>query len=612
MSGGAIQKRAVVTVDTGVIRQPPFVPERLPLPTLPLAIVALFGIGASPAAWGFGFGPVPDSVVFGRALDVTVPLRLEAAESAAPGCLAADVHIGERQLPAAAVRVVFMPANTSGQGAGLRVHSAQAVDEPVLTVQLRAGCAASVSRRFVVFADPQTPERPSTALAVVAPLPREATTYPTPAAAGAAPAPRPPVARRAVAARHAAPRPSRIAPVAATVASKKAGPVQPAPVARLRLDEPELLSTQATADAAVRSAQEAAVAAGLAASAAAGRVVALEQQLQALRGDAAARQASLDAVRTQLSAVRQSDSTVPVLLALSSLLGAAVAWLGWRLHGVRRNLNGAWNALASSAAEPVVTEARADGSPLPITEPSVLPAPAAPLIAAPSSEAVAVALQDRPATVEDLLDLEQQAEFFIMLGQDDAAVELLMAHLRGTGGTSALPYLKLLEIHKRCGEHEAYERLRTRFNRRFNAYAPQWSDDLDKGLSLLDYPLVSTSLQAAWPTPAKAMAQLQALLYRKGDGDLFDLPAYRDLLVLYAVARDLAAQGHSGVADVDVLLPADEDAPRMTQALISSFGAFDTGVLDDRVTAPVDLDLGDIAAHGRGAAAVTATLAERV
>ena len=35
----------------------------------------------------------------------------------------------------------------------------------------------------------------------------------------------------------------------------------------------------------------------------------------------------------------------------------------------------------------------------------------------------------RELSVEELIDLEQQAEFFIVLGQDDAAIELLMAIL---------------------------------------------------------------------------------------------------------------------------------------------------------------------------------------
>jgi 23S rRNA pseudouridine2605 synthase len=37
-------------------------------------------------------------------------------------------------------------------------------------------------------------------------------------------------------------------------------------------------------------------------------------------------------------------------------------------------------------------------------------------------------------SVDEQIDLEQQADFFIALGHDDAAIDLLMAHMRSTGG----------------------------------------------------------------------------------------------------------------------------------------------------------------------------------
>src|SRR5439155_2393388 len=63
----------------------------------------------------------------------------------------------------------------------------------------------------------------------------------------------------------------------------------------------------------------------------------------------------------------------------------------------------------------------------------------------------------REVTVEELINLEQQAEFFLVLGQDDAAIDLLMGPLRSTGGSSPLPSLKLLEIYRRRNEREPYE-----------------------------------------------------------------------------------------------------------------------------------------------------------
>ncbi|MEK8052215.1 hypothetical protein AACH10_18330 [Ideonella sp. DXS22W] len=168
--------------------------------------------------------------------------------------------------------------------------------------------------------------------------------------------------------------------------------------------------------------------------------------------------------------------------------------------------------------------------------------------------------EPRDVTVEELLDLEQQVDFFMVLGQEDAAIDLLVGHIRSTGGTSPLPYLKLLEVYRQQGQAEAYERTRSRFNLRFNAYAPDWEADLEAGRLLEDYPGVVERLQRLWAAPLDAMAELEALLFRRQEGELFELPAYRELLLLYAVARDLDALAPAPAQrQVDVLLPLDDD-----------------------------------------------------
>jgi hypothetical protein len=203
----------------------------------------------------------------------------------------------------------------------------------------------------------------------------------------------------------------------------------------------------------------------------------------------------------------------------------------------------------------------------------------------------------RDVSIEELLDLEQQAEFFMVLGQDEAAVNLLAEHLRSTGGGSPLPYLKLLEIHHRRDDHAAYERMRQRFNQRFNAYAPQWGVDLTSGRLLEDYPGIVPRLQQVWGRPLDAVAELEALLYRKSRGELFDLPAYREVLILYALARDLLDLDVADAGSVDLLLPMsdvganDITAPASLRRL--GHDAFkDTMRPDDSLTnAPVDFVL---------------------
>ena len=199
-------------------------------------------------------------------------------------------------------------------------------------------------------------------------------------------------------------------------------------------------------------------------------------------------------------------------------------------------------------------------------------------------------------TIEELIDLEQQADFFVVLGQDDAAIELLVEHVRQTGGGSPLPYLKLLEIHRRRGDRADYERTRTRFNHRFNAYAPEWDVDLASGRSLEDYTGILPRLQQVWTKPIDAMAELESLLFRRSRGELFELPAYREVLFLYALARDLLDREAAGSGSVDLLLPMADGsdfgstapAPYLELGRDLTAGQNEP---EDRPTSPVDFDV---------------------
>jgi hypothetical protein len=188
----------------------------------------------------------------------------------------------------------------------------------------------------------------------------------------------------------------------------------------------------------------------------------------------------------------------------------------------------------------------------------------------------------REVSVEELIDLEQQAEFFVVLGQDDAAISLLESHVANTTGASPLPYLKLLEIYRRLGRKDDYERVQGQFNQRFNAHAPSWDADPQQGHALEEYPGVVERLQSLWSAPAKAMEVLEKSLTRPdASADTFELPAYRELLFLYAVARDLSERELHERANIDLLLPALEsgqgaddgvDKPSISEANVADSG----------------------------------------
>ncbi len=280
------------------------------------------------------------------------------------------------------------------------------------------------------------------------------------------------------------------------------------PVARLRLDmaEPMAAPAEPSADevieeaiAAVQMAASAARASAAAASASAQRIAALEQSVATLRAEASASRDEAASWRARADDHSAAGRWMKPLLLAVTALAIMAAWLAWRLRALREETQRAWRKVADSG-----TSAQATG-PIPLVTAELNPPVAVePAVAAAPSE-LPVELSGevmhertdllppgsrhddgapRDVSIEELLDLEQQAEFFVALGQDDAAIDLLMDHLRSTGGGSPLPYLKLLEIYRRRDDREAYERTRSRFNDRFNAYAPDWDSDLQAGRSL--------------------------------------------------------------------------------------------------------------------------------
>lgn len=311
----------------------------------------------------------------------------------------------------------------------------------------------------------------------------------------------------------------------------------------------------------------------------------LEQRLQRLQQESAGageKVAAMEARVRQAEEHRLSHPLVYGLAAACGLLLLAVAWLFMRQRrqeegqatwwqGAPEAADGADTApalgepsLDRTAAEfmPVRTD-RAPAliaPPVPAEAPSSRFADAPPTTAAPVTRSISIKSEAQEAvreiTVEELIDLEQQAEFFVVLGQDDAAIELLESHVQTTAGASPLPHLKLLEIYQRVGRRADYERVQTAFNGRFNAYAPSWESDLQQGHTLSEYPGVVERLQSLWSQPARAMEVLQVSLTRPDDSvETFDLPAYRELLFLYAVARDLSERDSQDRAPVDLVLP---------------------------------------------------------
>jgi len=624
-------------------------------PKFVIAVVAL-AIGGTAAA--LGFGAIRSNVTLGQPLSLAVPVQLAEGETLSAHCASAEVVAGDMKLAPGAVHVRVTQGRDASESV-LRITTSSAVEEPVLTVTVSAGCPARMTRTLVLLADPpllstdnvvlapppspplvtataepvaappQTTPGPSVTAAPVArqpssPPPRQATRPPSPPRSTAA----------AVTTRAAAVKPKPID--AAAPPQAKAPPVRRAasaePKSRLRLDAAQVSFDQAAVLAAQEQASAAramASAAEAAASVAEQRLRAMETEMKLLRADAKAQAEALLQLRQQLArdqAQRDKPSTLTVLLlGIAAALAVLVVWLGWRLHAQAQapRAEAWWDRAAVADADDEMAEFREPSRASAAMPRTAGPAPRAteglselseqagldsmyapPTVPAPTAVTIPpISARDaemsRAMSVDEQIDLEQQADFFIALGHDEAAIDLLMAHLRSTGGGSPLPFLKLLEIHRRRGQHEAYERTRIRFNQRFNGVAPEWDADPQAGRTLEDYPKALKRVQATWATPLDAMVELEAMLFRRGTGaESFDLPAYQDVLFLYQMARDLNQLGAAGAAsDVDVLLPmggvSQEAAPRADDGTIQLRPEFNLGQ-------PLELNLGGNAGRADG------------
>jgi hypothetical protein len=205
--------------------------------------------------------------------------------------------------------------------------------------------------------------------------------------------------------------------------------------------------------------------------------------------------------------------------------------------------------------------------------------------------------------VDELIDLEQEAEFFTLLGDDAAAIDLLERNIRRRGITSPLPYLKQLDLHRQLGAREAFDRAARRFGSHFAADAPRWEAAGDHGLGLQDHASAVAELQSLWPDPARALECIEAMLFPGPRGTLFGLSAYADLLTLHQVARELRRMPASDPAGVDLHLPLAEDDALAVMLSPSIFDTLATGA----ATAPMPTAR---SRAGAGAAGVDLDLSE--
>lgn len=580
-------------------------PTTAPRPTLLGALTPALALllGLPPQeAQALGLGRAQVHSTLGRPLDVSVPLTLADGEQLSDSCLRAEVTAGDARVPAGLLQ---MRVEGEPDQRRIRLRSQVRIDEPALRITLALGCPLLLTREFNAFVDPP-------ANAAAGPLPAPAPMPPVAAAAAAAqpaedavprarlevrPPPSPPKARPRVKPRPSGPRLTLERPeVLVAAAPKPAAPAASAPememTPELEAQISQLEATVAQLRAELLARQEAAQPVAPASAAE------LPASAPFLPEPFASAAAPTPAVLHSTRSVPYRDPMTWVMtLAMSLLAGAAAFYVSrWRDQRARREL-AYWRALHAAEgaglaplvepesvgrhvsvpvamAPPVASQAAVlpDEGQHQATrpQPRPMPWPPAPLVAPDGAsymrdtlplpvrpEAAATELPSDLTVADELLDLQQQVDFLQLLGQHEAAADLLATRLT-SGGAGAMPHLLLMELCQQRGEPEVFAELVKQFEQRFGTLAPQWSQSLSRGRSLDGCPSVIAHLQVVWSDSGAAMKMLQDLLAQGGGPGVmhFDLPAYRDLLTLYSVARDLFEAGLRS-DDVDLMLPID-------------------------------------------------------
>lgn len=149
-------------------------------------------------------------------------------------------------------------------------------------------------------------------------------------------------------------------------------------------------------------------------------------------------------------------------------------------------------------------------------------------------------------STQELSDIQQEAEFFVSLGEHDRAIEVLRAHIEAHPRASAMAWLELLGLHHQLGQRQDYEALQRDFERLFKVQLPAFDAfNTDLG-GLEDHPELLATLQALWPDPSVVEVIKDLIDRGPGEGqwgDALGLQAYRDVLFLYQVMQQLGPTG---------------------------------------------------------------------
>lgn len=322
------------------------------------------------------------------------------------------------------------------------------------------------------------------------------------------------------------------------------------------------------------------------------RLAAMEEQLKTLQNQLTTNRTEISGLHNQLAQAQNAPlpTWIYVLLGMLALALATIAWLLQRVKQERLNAKHTWadtvlavddhtssnlDAVVPTVAAPVTTPSVAAtvaeplvfpdvvqaAAPLP-TQPepveAVAPLPISPVAPTPVlPAAVVAAVSTTPATTttaaqspsnaaldevlsaQAMFDVQEQAEFYASIGENDHAIGILQNHIAQHEASSPLAYLELLQLLHRLSRTDAFAHASKKFEAYFNVNVPGFFEFANKGQDLATgYPQVLHQIEAQWqsdelPSLLRGFVIRDPSLPETTASVRFDLAAFDDLLKLY-------------------------------------------------------------------------------
>ncbi|TFZ05142.1 hypothetical protein EZ313_00210 [Ramlibacter henchirensis] len=590
----------------------------------------------APDALALSLGRMQGAPLIGRPLQLSLPVTLQSDEELA--CLRAELQ----QPDVLSVPLTWRLDRNAAGATVLRLSSTQVVQEPVITVKVVVGCNDQLTQGYVLLADPP-PARESVPLVAEAQAP-------APTAAPAPPAAKPsrraepaPAARQDGTGRETAIAAPAQPPAVRKQANDAPSGEKSAPPQRLaRAPAPKAPASPAAApasegrprlqvdllDIAIDQAPALKVSTSIAPPAANAltrtEAVAAWQQINSppedpLAAERAQAKAQADAVQAELRALREQTRRQSEQLQklveernfardiLSGIAGAVA--LGFALLLWRRSRETAGGPWWQKSAAPAPVAAKEDSS---FVDSSFPEEPDHPVRLAPEPDSGWAPAKAGPASVlgtariaesafgrsrlpsaEELLDVQDKANFFIAVGQPEKAIELLESRLMEHLGASPFLWLDLLDLCRKLNRRDDYERVRSAFQKAFAARMPRFEDASTSTEGIERYPKALSRIALLWPT-SRVLQEIEHSLFEEpAPGSIqFDLEASRDLLLLYSIALDVVTSQPDGrpYDKTEVVSLLDHEAQNSTMPM--PLMALDTHDAVAELPPSLDLDLG--------------------